>query len=803
MATLSSIYSSRNLNVGEGGGTPPPPPPSGGGTGGGTVGNFTGTGDPGLTLIQAKAISFAAPPQAIRTLGYYTIGDNGGGLYEKISAIPTDHSAWFQTGDGGIYELKPEHGELSIVQFGAVQMVNYNIEPAPGGVGDSYPAWLAADKFISVKGYYGIDLIVPKGVWYTSKSWNLKRTAYNIRGFANGFAFSNGSFLRHNAYEDAIIINYQWSTGHDYSAYNDSFQWNVGSATFLNGNLYRVITTGFPNVGGGGPAGTGADIVDGTVHWKYEGAGGDLDTSYSTTAIGSSVQNLAIWSFWNPHSSDPNVNKWPDQTPTKKYTCGVLLRGRALVRSVNVTQEQAFGIASIASGDPEITGAGNTDGYIVEDCSAYFCGKAAWHVGYSQANAGGMVNFDASFSGRFAYEEFSFLGNRYFNLQSAYDGTYAANRQYYNACVHGGYYWIARVPMIGIESVANYHNEPGTDSNSWLRWGGDGTVLYTTVTGSISGTTLNVTAVLTGGSTLDSGTVLFGPGVTAGTKILSRGTGSGGTGTYIVDTSQTAGSTTIKCNEASGDANFPTWEPSTIFEPGGAFGTSNFNAANNIEGFYFEGGTMPCQFGPRDIVFSGLLQAQYDRSKGAQILDDRVWQNQLISKATYASNTGVKTWTASIGAPSVKHDQSPNCTVFFVEDWNFNSYTMRQMLGGADGSNGVDFWMSNSASGTSASWGWTGYASNTQGDIWNRGSGASNPNFKFQTAGYLLTSDGPSAAFRRAVRREVGLGPPVSGTWGRGDKIENPDSTAGGTEGWICVTPGTPGTWKTYGSIGA
>lgn len=63
------------------------------------------------------------------------------------------------------------------------------------------------------------------------------------------------------------------------------------------------------------------------------------------------------------------------------------------------------------------------------------------------------------------------------------------------------------------------------------------------VTGSISGTTLTVTAV--GSGTLTVGQTLSGSGVTAGTKITALGTGTGGTGTYTVSASQTASSTTI------------------------------------------------------------------------------------------------------------------------------------------------------------------------------------------------------------------------------------------------------------------
>lgn len=59
----------------------------------------------------------------------------------------------------------------------------------------------------------------------------------------------------------------------------------------------------------------------------------------------------------------------------------------------------------------------------------------------------------------------------------------------------------------------------------------------------VAGTTLVVTAVTSG--TLAVGSILTGTGITAGTKITALGTGTGGTGTYTVDTSQAAPSVTI------------------------------------------------------------------------------------------------------------------------------------------------------------------------------------------------------------------------------------------------------------------
>lgn len=67
-------------------------------------------------------------------------------------------------------------------------------------------------------------------------------------------------------------------------------------------------------------------------------------------------------------------------------------------------------------------------------------------------------------------------------------------------------------------------------------------------TGSITGSTLTVTAVTSG--TIKAFDYLNGPGVSAATRIFFSGTGTGGTGTYSLDVSQTVGSTTLVSGSA-------------------------------------------------------------------------------------------------------------------------------------------------------------------------------------------------------------------------------------------------------------
>lgn len=48
-----------------------------------------------------------------------------------------------------------------------------------------------------------------------------------------------------------------------------------------------------------------------------------------------------------------------------------------------------------------------------------------------------------------------------------------------------------------------------------------------------------------------------------------------------------------------------------------------------------------------------------------------------------------------------------------------------------------------------------------------------------------------------------GTAAPISGTWTRGDVVFDITPTAADFIGWVCVTGGTPGTWKTFGAISA
>jgi hypothetical protein len=61
--------------------------------------------------------------------------------------------------------------------------------------------------------------------------------------------------------------------------------------------------------------------------------------------------------------------------------------------------------------------------------------------------------------------------------------------------------------------------------------------------------------------------------------------------------------------------------------------------------------------------------------------------------------------------------------------------------------------------------------------------------------GYAL---GSSSSGRR---HNIGTAAPTTGNHARGEIVFNRDPSAGGNLGWICTSTGTPGTWKTFGTI--
>jgi len=97
-------------------------------------------------------------------------------------------------------------------------------------------------------------------------------------------------------------------------------------------------------------------------------------------------------------------------------------------------------------------------------------------------------------------------------------------------------------------------------------------------TASISGTVLTVTAVASGAIAVND--IVYGSGTSIRTKIISNGTGSGGTGTYNVSISQTVSSGTMRTiSEAKNTIRFTDEDTAVAGE--GPIGTLEFYSSDN------------------------------------------------------------------------------------------------------------------------------------------------------------------------------------------------------------------------------
>ena len=57
--------------------------------------------------------------------------------------------------------------------------------------------------------------------------------------------------------------------------------------------------------------------------------------------------------------------------------------------------------------------------------------------------------------------------------------------------------------------------------------------------------------------------------------------------------------------------------------------------------------------------------------------------------------------------------------------------------------------------------------------------------------------------FGGGIRYDIGSAAPTAGTWAVGDLVWNTAPAAAGAPGWVCITAGTPGTWKAMASLAA
>jgi hypothetical protein len=147
-----------------------------------------------------------------------------------------------------------------------------------------------------------------------------------------------------------------------------------------------------------------------------------------------------------------------------------------------------------------------------------------------------------------------------------------------------GDFWVknAGASSSAISQAAYTNNSTGAVQfgSNWTGASVTGSIAANVVTGAIAGTVLTVSAVTSG--TLAVGQSISGTGITAGTTITALGTGTGGAGTYTVSISQTASSTTVT---ASGGTLTVTAVASGVLGLGDALTGTGITAGTAISGF--------------------------------------------------------------------------------------------------------------------------------------------------------------------------------------------------------------------------
>lgn len=782
----------------------------------GSGGTFSGTGDPGLTTAQIETTFFTAPPAVINTSGYSNPGDSGGGQYVRIGITPPLHQGYKVSADGSVYELRPTNSRINICQFGAVPMLNTFAQPVYGAVDDAYPAFVKADKYIKALGLKGITLQIPSRAniataWFVSHPVQAKRAVYHIEGA--GF---NECFVRYPAYSDAFVTNYTFSCGRDFTTFAPSSPVVVGMYIWktdlqLNpGGVYVCVTAG--TLAGSGDPLTGTDPAatysHGTAQFKYimnvgPGSEYDYDITGTNFAEGFKYSNFTTWSFWDPHPAAPAGNKkYPDQnldiSGTPIYNCGFILRAKAELDRIQVLSANGFGVAFVANGDAYIKGAGNVNQWKYSHVRTIGCGKAGIHVANSDCNASSGLMFEDYYAGRFGIEEFSFLGNNHAHMSFQYSGSsISPYRQYASGCTYNGFGWLARLPILGIETQPSYvGTEPGVVpgsgvGNPWIRYFVAPTSIGAKITGSISGNTLTVSAVASGAvainQTIASDESITSGRVRPGTKITA---GSGTTWTVDGATQTVAsGAMNLMGMTGTGGNDYPDWTPTLVVEPGGGYGSNQYNARNTILGAYHEGGTAPSQPGPRDLILGGLIQGDMDRTRGALIVDDNRW--------SYLTAYGIRTSPGGGGnfASQVTLGGQGDATETIMNILNYEgqAWALQHINGtGPDGVTGRDIaFRDNSGPGKNV----ITFTTGSTKKLYGGSAGNTYPDAVFIND--LIIGQGNAAEDGRPF--SVSPAVPSSGFHRKGHWVfhDGSGSTATGSAAiWQCTAEGTPGTFK-------
>lgn len=455
-------------------------PPGTGGGGGGAVVPAGAVPETTRTIMQT--LTFTTPPDSLRTNGYNEVGI-GPAFYTKApgNTVPAHwpSSGVLTTGDGTNYLITPEKSELWVEQFGAKGRDNADRTDQWQAFEDcKYVILLQAD----VQGWNpassegGTIMRIGRGSFYMTKSHSIEGGSYDVKGSGD---HNGGTMIRTPFNVDGFQVQYNFggqgqTFGHEGGPLNAGARL-LGSLGYVPGqtHIYLSTNTGAPNPAAW-PSGTGpGTITSGSATFTYvrertwsetRGIGGDY----------AKISNLVCVGIWNPSIDGFDE----DQTAVDgAYHCGILMRARATAENISCQSYAGHGLCIAGDGGSECRGGGVPNNAIVRNYRGYFNGHDGLRFDGTDANAGLAEAIDTALNKRSGITDESMFGNRYVQVQSAFDGSPGnVGTVRYGACTYGGYYYSAMPKQLGSFRTVNYALTPGAAGSefSWVRTSGTG-----------------------------------------------------------------------------------------------------------------------------------------------------------------------------------------------------------------------------------------------------------------------------------------------------------------------------------------
>jgi hypothetical protein len=161
--------------------------------------------------------------------------------------------------------------------IGASPLLRFYSGSAPANISDAATGTLLCEMALPADWMANAS----GGVKAKSGTWSGTGAAAALAGILAGYwrIYNNAGNAAH----------YEGSVGYTYdAAWAALTAYTAGQRIANGGKVYQCITSGSSG-SSGGPTGTASDITDGTAHWAYIGAAGDMSVDNPVIAFGQTV----------------------------------------------------------------------------------------------------------------------------------------------------------------------------------------------------------------------------------------------------------------------------------------------------------------------------------------------------------------------------------------------------------------------------------------------------------------------------------------------------------------------------------